>query len=296
MNRPLARLEPLPLHVPAAPRRVQRLILLGLGTLGLAAAGLWAAAMGHPQRALLALATAGAKAGLSVRQVELSGDRHQSRLSIYREVLSGGSDSMLLLDVADLRRRLLALPWVLEADVHRRWPDTIVIRLVEREPVAIWQAAGRYRLIDSSGRPLPPIPLEDFRHLPLVAGAGADEAAPRLLRLLADHPQIAAGLLGARRVGERRWDLRMRTGETILLPEDARAPAALRAFATAHAQSPLLGQGFISLDLRIENRLAVRLAPDARAAAGKARTEAAERQRLRQQPGASSNGRSEVVA
>ncbi|WP_448580259.1 cell division protein FtsQ/DivIB [Thermaurantiacus sp.] len=206
MNRAPAFTQPhAPVRLKASPQRVWRWLVAIFGGLLVAAASVWLLVMGLPQRVALDLAQASARAGLAVRQVELSGIRHQSRLDVYDAVLSGGSDALILVRPADVRARLLELPWVLDADVRRRWPDTLVVRIVERQPIAIWQAGGRYRLIDGRLPPLPWVEDERFRMLPLVVGEGADTAAPGLLRLLADHPRLSSSLVGATRVGGRRW-------------------------------------------------------------------------------------------
>jgi cell division protein FtsQ len=253
------------------PRRVWRLILAVFGGLLLVAAGVWATALGLPQRVLADAARRSAEAGFGIRQVQLTGIVRQPRIDIYREVLSGGSDAMLLLDPQDLRTRINGLPWVADSEVRRQWPDTVRITVIEREPVAIWQQAGRYRLIDREGRLLPAVPLEPYRGLPLVVGPGADRATAGLLALLADHGALSRDLLGAVRVGDRRWDLRMKTGETIALPPDRQAPAALARFAAAQAMAPVLGQGFLKVDLRIEGKMAIRLSPEAQIEADRRR-------------------------
>ena len=282
MNQPLMRPRPArsgrsaaPIRVGMAPQRMWRLLLLGFGSLLLAATAVWLAVLGVPQRALHAASIASARAGLGVRQVEIVGARRQDRLSVYRELLSGGTDSMLLLDLPEIRARLSALPWVLEADVRRIWPDTVRVTLVEREPVAVWQEAGRYRLLDATGTALPMLPRAEIAALPLLVGPGADRAAPAFLRMMARHPDLASQLAGAVRVGDRRWDLHLRSGEQIALPEDAHAAEALARFAAANRAQPLLGQGFARFDLRIEDRMAVRLTPEAQLAAeARARAEA----------------------
>jgi cell division protein FtsQ len=276
-SRPTAQV-PQPVTLALAPRRVWRLILLAFGSLLVAAGGVWATALGIPQRLLADAATFSAQAGFGVRQVQLAGVDRQPRIDIYREVLSGGSDAMILLDPADLRTRLNGLPWVADSEVRRQWPDTIRIDIVERTPVAIWQHASRYRLIDRKGAPLPPAPLKEFSHLPLVVGPGADRATAGLLDLLKDHGALASNLVGAVRVGERRWDLKLRTGETIALPPDGEAAEALARFAAAHVMSPILGQGFLRIDLRIAGKMAVRLSPEAQLEADR-RKKAADRER-----------------
>ena len=85
--------------IPVAPRTAWRLILGSVGALGLTAAVVWAVAAGVPRSATMGIATAASNAGFTVRQVEIEGAENQPRLSIYRELLQGGSDSMLLADL-----------------------------------------------------------------------------------------------------------------------------------------------------------------------------------------------------
>jgi cell division protein FtsQ len=60
-------------------------------------------------------------------------------------------------------------------------------------------------------------------------------------------------------VGKRRWDLRMKSGETISLPEGPAAEAALMRFADMNRQTPLLGRGFVRFDLRLPDKMVVRV-------------------------------------
>lgn len=281
MNRAPAFAQPhAPVRLRAAPQRVWRWLFMVFGVLLLAAAAVWALAAGLPQKLALDLAQASARAGFAVRQVEMAGIRHQSRLQVYDAILSGGSDALILVRPGDVRQRLLALPWVLDAEVRRRWPDTLVVTIAEREPIAIWQSGGRYRLIDGRTPALPWVEDERFRKLPLVVGEGADAAAPGLLRLLADHPRFLSALVGATRVGQRRWDLLMSGGEIISLPEDAAARAALVSLAAADRKTPVLGQGFLRIDLRIPGQMAIRLSPEARAEADRRAKEEARRRQM----------------
>jgi cell division protein FtsQ len=245
--------------VPMAPDRLWRLLIGGFLLLGLVAGLVWALAADLPRRAAEALATASAEAGFVVAQVRLEGVANQPRLDVYEAVLDGGSDSMLTLDLRAIRARLLALPWVKDAEVRRRWPDRLEVRLLERAPAALWQHQGRMRLIDSEGVVLPAPDLRPFAKLPLLVGADAPAHAPQLLKLLADHPPIAGRLTAAILVGGRRWDLRMVSGETIALPEGEAATTALMRFVDLDRDTPLLGRGFRRFDLRVPDRMIVRV-------------------------------------
>ncbi|MGL6044455.1 MAG: cell division protein FtsQ/DivIB [Sandaracinobacteroides sp.] len=251
-----------PVAVPVAPATAWKLILGGFGLLGAAAAVVWAVAVGLPRDATMGFATASSEAGFVVRQVEIDGARNQPRLSIYREVLEGGSDSMLLADLEAMRVRLIALPWVKDARIQRRWPDRLHITVIEREPAALWQHKGRLRLIDSEGVVLPAASLAPYAKLPLLVGGGARDQAPGLLKIVAAHPRLAGEMEAALWIGQRRWDLRMRSGETISLPEGPAAEAALMRFADIDRANPLLGRGFLRFDLRLPDKMVVRVDGD----------------------------------
>lgn len=251
---------PQPVALPVAPKTAWRLIVGSIAGLGGVAALVWAVAAGLPRQATLGLATASSEAGFVVRQVEIDGAVNQPRLSIYREVLDGGSDSMLLADLDAMRERLVALPWVKDASIARRWPDRLVIRIEERKPAAIWQFKGRLRLIDAEGAVLPAPDLARFSALPLLVGADARLQAPGLLKIVAAQPELAKEMEAALWVGQRRWDIRMKSGETISLPEGPAAEAAFLRFADIHRETPLLGRGFVRFDLRLPDKMVVRVA------------------------------------
>ena len=249
-----------PVALPVAPKTAWRLIAGSIAGLGATAAVVWAVAAGLPRQATLGLATASSEAGFVVRQVEIDGATNQPRLSIYREVLDGGSDSMLLADLDAMRERLVALPWVKDASIQRRWPDRLHITIEERKPAAIWQYKGRLRLIDAEGMVLPAPDLSRFAALPLLVGAEARLQAPGLLRIVALQPELADEMEAALWVGQRRWDIRMKSGETISLPEGPAAEAAFLRFADLNRQTPLLGRGFVRFDLRLPDKMVVRVA------------------------------------
>ncbi|MFN7175322.1 MAG: cell division protein FtsQ/DivIB [Thermaurantiacus sp.] len=252
----------------------------------LATFGAWAAAVGLHHRAADEMLAASARAGFTARQVQVVGNRQQDRLSVYAAVLDDGTDALLALDLTQIRARIEALPWVESARVTRRWPDTVEVELTERVPVAVWQHRGELKVIDVAGEPLPVADVGTYRHLPLLVGTGANREARALLEMLRAEPHLAEATLAAVRVGERRWDLRLATGETVSLPEGEAAASALRRFAALDREQPLRGQGFLRLDLRVPDRLVVRLSPEAQDQARRRAREEAEARRRAEATGA----------
>ena len=260
---------PVMVRVPLAAGRLWRHVASGFLGLALAAAAVIAILLHVPGRAWLSTAQAASRAGFEVRHVEVHGVANAPRLAVVTAALEGPTNSMLLVDLGAARVRLRALPWVADASVARRLPDTLIVDIVERRPVALWQFHHRLAAIDRTGIALAADHLDRFAKLPLVVGAGANEHVDELLAVLAIQPRIAAAVDAATLVGRRRWDLRFRSGETLALPEGAAASAALAKFDALDRRTGMLGKGYIWFDLRQPGQMTVRVAAPIKAASGK---------------------------
>lgn len=251
-------LEALPLD----DQQIHRLMTILLGLVAIAL--LWVAAMflGIPAMVWSEISGLAGKAGLQVAKVEVHGTDHLDEREIYNRALDEVDHSMLSLDLAGLRDRLMTLGWVQDARVSRRLPDTLVIDIVERQPVAVWQYAGELRLVDAAGVVLSGVDPRSMPDLPLVVGPDANHQTKALSRLMDAAPALKPALKGATWVGNRRWDLKFQSGETLALPEgDAEAAAALVNFARMDGVDRLLGRGIIRFDMRDPSRFVLRLPP-----------------------------------
>lgn len=199
-------------------------------------------------------------AGFRVRSVTVQGTRRMNPGPVYRIALGSRTTALPLVDVAGIREQLLGFGWVKDARVSRRYPDSLVIDIVERAPAALWQDGQRLSLIDAEGHVLDKVPVSRMPDLPLLIGTGANGHAQGLDRLLARAPTIKAQLVSASWIGQRRWDLAVQTGEVIALPEgEAAAADALAKFAEKDKSAGLLGRGIKRFDLRIPGKMIARL-------------------------------------
>ena len=173
-------------------------------------------------------------------------------------------DPILFVDLNAVRARIEQLGWVAQATVERRLPDTIHIDIVEREPFARWQFEGKTVLIDRAGVVLERDDPEAFQQLPRVVGAGAARAAARLFDMLQGEPALAPRVVNAVRVRDRRWDIEFDNGVVARLPEEG-AEAAWRQLGALERDQRILGRDINTVDLRLPDRLVVRLTPEAAA-------------------------------
>lgn len=248
------------IRIPVSPARLRLWALAALLAVA-AAAALWLGVQrGGPARIVDALVAASARAGFEVRDVTVAGARLTPADAVRAAVLAGDSDAMLAIGLHAARARVEGLPLVRTASVARRWPDRLAVVIEERQPAAIFSTSAGRVVIDVEGQVLDGLDPARFPQLPLISGDGAPNQLAALQALLATQPALAAGVDSAAWRGGRRWDLRMTGGEVIALPEGYdRAEAALARFAAAHAQRPLLGQGYARFDLRVDGRMTVRL-------------------------------------
>jgi len=207
-----------------------------------------------------------ARAGFQVEKVEVHGTERMDEMAVYAIALGQVDRSMLNIDLPRVRQDIMHLPWVQDARISRRLPDTLVVDVVERKPAAVWQQGGKLSLIDAEGVVLEPVSPAAMPDLPLLVGTDANLQAARLARLMEAAPALKPVLAGATWVGNRRWDLRFQSGETLSLPEgDEQAASALVTFARLDGLNRLLGRGIPRFDMRDPDKFILRLPKGANA-------------------------------
>jgi cell division protein FtsQ len=226
---------------------------------------------GLPGMAGQELSAMAARSGFQVAKIEVQGLKRMDEMPVYSLALDQIDRSMLAVDLTALRARVMTLGWVEDARVTRRLPNTLVINIVERNPVAVWQHGGQLSLIDVNGVELEKVDGRSMPDLPLVVGPQANRETRSLQNLMEAAPALKPLLAGATWVGNRRWDLRFQSGETLSLPEGgSSAAAALMKFAQLDGVNRLLGRGIVRFDMRDPERFVLRMPPERRAATGDA--------------------------
>jgi len=198
--------------------------------------------------------------GLRIEEVLVEGRARTDGDEILTRLGLTLNRPILAIDPEAARAELETLPWVSAASVERQLPGTVYIRLVEREPLALWQEQGVIRVIDRDGDVIPGIEPRRFAHLPLVVGADAPAHAARLIAVMNSEPELRDRVTAAVRVGGRRWNVQIEGRIDVRLPE-ADAAAAWSQLARIERQQGLLSRDVIVIDLRLPDRLVVRTDP-----------------------------------
>jgi cell division protein FtsQ len=201
-------------------------------------------------------------AGFRIVSIALTGNHHVSREEIFATAGVTGTASLLFLDVELAREQLKTNPWIADATVLKLYPGELQIGIKEREAFALWQKDRQVSVIADDGTVLEPYVAPRLVELPLVVGRGADTRAKELLALLDRYPAMRDFVRAAVLVGERRWNLRLKNGIDVQLPESDVAPA-LERLVVLDREKNLITRDIAVIDLRLRDRVTVRLSDPA---------------------------------
>jgi len=194
--------------------------------------------------------------GFVVKQVDVMGEGRlneadvRSAIGIYPGEYFFGAD----LDRAQIRTE--SLPWVDRAVVRRLWPNRIVVQLVETKPYALWQQNGQFSLVSAKGEEI--TKLQDVRSMPeglkTLIGPDAPKHASFIEAALEGYPDIWERTESLVHMRGQRWDLYMRGGVKVKLPETD-VDIAIKRLADLQDNTQILDRELAAIDLRLSDRV-----------------------------------------
>jgi cell division protein FtsQ len=230
-------------------------IVLGLGLIAALVTG------DRPQRVGAAMQAGYADAlgavGFKLNKVHVDGVPDYAKLDILKATGLYKHAPILGVNLEQMRADVQQVGWAKEVKVVRLLPDTVVIVVTPRPTLAVWQNNGRLQVIDDEGRVIREAHPAQFPELPLVVGAGANEAAGVIMPVLKTRPQLLDRTEALVRVDGRRWDLRLKDGSLIQLPAVGEDSALIQ-LDQLNQRSRVLDLGFERIDLRDADMIAVR--------------------------------------
>jgi len=198
--------------------------------------------------------------GFAVSRLLIDGRDNVDRDELRSILGVGRGQSVFEPDLAAMKMRLEALSWVKAAVVERHLPDTIYVRLTERQPMALWQRQNKLVVVDRDGTVLTENGLSKFKNLLIIVGNDAPKFAPDLVAMLEAEPDFEKRVESAKWIGDRRWDLFLKNGVEVRLPEEDMGQA-IKRLADAQREAQLMDRNVQAIDLRDPLRIVVQTAP-----------------------------------
>ncbi len=199
--------------------------------------------------------------GMQINTIGIEGNSHTDRETIIATLDARRGAPLLGLNLKESKAKLEQLPWISKATLERRLPDRLYVAVTERTPAALWQHDGKFDLVDIEGVVIANADVAQYPSLPHVIGVDAPQHVQQLMSILMRQPDLAAKILVATRLGERRWDLRFDNGIDIHLPAQGIAEAWDR-LAQMQEKNHILNRDVIGIDLRLPDRVVVKLTPN----------------------------------
>ncbi|MCI5049154.1 MAG: FtsQ-type POTRA domain-containing protein [Rickettsiales bacterium] len=161
---------------------------------------------------------------------------------------------ILQLSVAEIKANLEALPEVRKARVERVLPDKLQVVLTERTPHAIWQFKGEHTLIDIDGTVLRNQHRDTNKRYMVLVGEDVPDHTQMFIHLMQMTPELAEEVEAAVRVGGRRWDVHLRQGMIVKLPQEDYEIAWQKMYRLA-TERDILSKGIEIVDMRIAGKI-----------------------------------------
>lgn len=162
--------------------------------------------------------------------------------------------SIFLVSITEIKSELEQLDCVNKVMISREYPDTILIEVEEERPVAIWQSERKFYYVNEDGSIMSIRTLQDIERFLIVTGKNAPINAPDLVSFLEINPEIMIEVTSAVWVGDRRWNVRLKDGMTVMLPEKS-PEVAWNKFIKMSTHPELKEGKYTIIDLRIDGRV-----------------------------------------
>ena len=206
--------------------------------------------------------TIGAAPLLPIGEVIFVGDMQRVDAAELKRVAGGIRGSMLRTDLNEVKAAVKQVHWVRNADVRRRFPATLEVRIEEHRPFAKWitEESDARALVNTFG--------EVFEanldaSLPLFRGPQGSSSQV-LMSYISFKTQLAAigqvplaVTLSARRA----WQLNLDNGVLLELGRSGAAERLAR-FVKAYPVVPAIQTANVRVDMRYQSGMAVKLADD----------------------------------
>jgi cell division protein FtsQ len=194
-----------------------------------------------------------------VTQLTVQADfKHVDAAQIRATVAPRLDKGFFALDLDAVQKAVAALPWVESVEARKRWPDTLVLRIYERQPFARW---NEKQLVSRQGALFTVKDVENDTALPDLRGPDA-----RLAEVVSFYAETRKAFArthldihGVALTERGSWSVSTASGAQIVIGDRDQAGRRLRRFLDVFPQL-MAGHtdGFVYADLRYTNGFAVR--------------------------------------
>lgn len=162
------------------------------------------------------------------------------------------------LDLADLRNRVLSLPPVETAEVRLEGGSILHVKVKEKVPALLLKDDTGIHVLNKNGDYIRPLLSTEYgSKLPVITGEGAQKAAAEAFILFSAFYDKLDEVRGLVLVGGRRWNIVLKSGQVIMLPEKKSEQAVQKILILDKAEK-ILSRDIAVFDFRLPYRITLR--------------------------------------
>ncbi|NCV49244.1 MAG: FtsQ-type POTRA domain-containing protein [Rhodobacterales bacterium] len=162
------------------------------------------------------------------------------------------------LDLADLRNRVLSLPPVETAEVRLEGGSILHVKVKEKVPALLLKDDTGIHVLNKNGDYIRPLLSTEYgSKLPVITGEGAQKAAAEAFILFSALHDKLDEVRGLVLVGGRRWNIVLKSGQVIMLPEKKPEQAVQKILILDKAEK-ILSRDIAVFDFRLPYRITLR--------------------------------------
>lgn len=199
--------------------------------------------------------------GFGIHDIIIEGREKTSLKSLQTQINLNRNDSILKINLQELKTKIEDLPWVEKATLKRLYfPNVLQISIKEKDIVALYQTNGHFYPVDRFGNVIQ-ADYTPTRPLLVVVGEGAPKKLFNLLKITATSPELFARIKAAVLHNERRWDLvfdDFKTGITVKMPEE-NFELAWKKLVKIHNKYGIFKRKLTFIDLRYPGKVVVNI-------------------------------------
>lgn len=202
--------------------------------------------------------------GFGINDIIIEGRQKTSIESLQDQISLSRSDSILKVDLQNLKTKIEDLPWVEKATLKRLYfPNVLQISIKEKDIVALYQTNGHFYPVDRFGNVIK----ADYtpqKPLLVLVGEGAPQKLFDLLKITATSPELFERIKAAVLHAGRRWDLvfdDLQNGVTVKMPEE-NFPLAWKKLIKMHNKYGIFKRKLTFIDLRYPDKVLFTISGD----------------------------------
>ena len=162
------------------------------------------------------------------------------------------------LDLADLRNRVLSLHPVETAEVRLEGGSILHVKVKEKVPALLLKDDTGIHILNKNGDYIRPLLSTEYgSKLPVITGEGAQKAAAEAFILFSALDDKLDEVRGLVLIGGRRWNIVLKSGQVIMLPEK-KPEQALQKILILDKAEKILSRDIAVFDFRLPYRITLR--------------------------------------